>query len=213
MPPSAAARVQPVSVRDAILDAAERHFAGVGFAGAAVRDIAADAGLRNQASLYHYFTDKRALYDAVIARAVAAILPAFDPPPVGDPATAGSLERLIDYLAAHPHIARLIERAGLEDDPHVRGMVEERLAPLFDAGVRVLRQTSAAWPDAELPHLAAGLYHLIFGYFASAPLLHAVMREDPYAPPVLARQRRFVIEAVTRLLAPQPHSTDHRRST
>ena len=190
------------STREAILDAAERHFAVAGFAGASLREITADAGLKNQASLYHYFDGKRALYDAVVARAVEAILPAFAGG--GNDATAigASLGQLLDYLAERPHVARLIERAGLEDDAIVRAVVETRLRPLFDAGVRVLREAGAGWPEAELPHLAAGLYHLIFGYFAAAPLLGAVMGNDPYAPAALARQRRFLIDAVAALVAP-----------
>ena len=43
------------STRNAILDAAERRFAEYGFAGVSVREIAADAGLKNQASLYYHF--------------------------------------------------------------------------------------------------------------------------------------------------------------
>ena len=65
---------EPPSTRDAILDAAERCFAERGFAGVSTREIAAEAGLRNQASLYHHFTDKRALYEAALARGVAPIV-------------------------------------------------------------------------------------------------------------------------------------------
>src|SRR5439155_1143503 len=62
---------EPPSTRDVILDAAERCFAERGFAGVSTREIAAEAGLRNQASLYHHFTDKRALYEAALARGAA----------------------------------------------------------------------------------------------------------------------------------------------
>src|SRR5215510_7099334 len=62
------------STRDVILDAAGRRFAERGFAGVSVREIATDAGLKNQASLYHHFRDKRALYEAVIARGLEPIL-------------------------------------------------------------------------------------------------------------------------------------------
>ena len=41
-----------------ILDAAERRFAERGFDGVSVREIATDAGLKNQASLYHHFKNK-----------------------------------------------------------------------------------------------------------------------------------------------------------
>ena len=60
----------PRSTRDLILDAAEARFAERGFAGVSVREIAGDVGLKNQASLYHHFKSKRALYEAVLARGV-----------------------------------------------------------------------------------------------------------------------------------------------
>ena len=50
------------STRELILDVAERGFAERGYTGVSMREIAAGAGLKNQASLYHHFRDKRALY-------------------------------------------------------------------------------------------------------------------------------------------------------
>src|SRR5437773_7772671 len=72
---SAAARAADSrSTRDLILDAAEARFAERGFAGVAVREIAADAGLKNQASLYHHFKNKRAIYEAVLARGIEPLI-------------------------------------------------------------------------------------------------------------------------------------------
>src|SRR6185369_11860127 len=72
---SARARVAETrSTRDVILDAAERRFAERGFAGVSVREIASDAGLKNQASLYHHFKNKKALYEAVLERGLAPII-------------------------------------------------------------------------------------------------------------------------------------------
>lgn len=188
--------------REALLDAAERGFAESGFAGASVREIAADAGLRNQASLYHYFPGKQQLYEAVIARGVDALLPLWARGSGAD--LASTLDALLDHLAAHPHLARLIQRAGLDDDPVVRGAVTRLLQPLYVAGVDVLRDASGPWRPDELPHLAAGIYHLIFGYFANAALLRAVVGEDPQSASMLARQRRFLASAVALLLGGTP---------
>src|SRR5574337_2169161 len=71
---TAATRSEGSSTRDLILDAAERRFAERGFAGVSVREIAADAGLKNQASLYNHFRNKRALYEAVLARGLEPIV-------------------------------------------------------------------------------------------------------------------------------------------
>src|SRR5437870_9411721 len=125
---TARAREAP-STRDAILDAAERRFAEHGFAGVSMREIASEAGLKNQASLYHHFRHKRALYEAVLSRGVGTILALIEEsarPADGrdalHPAVVGAyLDRMLDYLAEHPHLPRLIQRAGLEGNRHIRG--------------------------------------------------------------------------------------------
>src|SRR5207302_10798844 len=113
---AAAPAPEPPSTRDAILDAAERCFAERGFAGVSTREIAAEAGLRNQASLYHHFTDKRALYEAALPRGLAPSV-ALTEDIAGrclDPADAERDDApLLDHLAAHPHLPRLAQRPGL----------------------------------------------------------------------------------------------------
>src|SRR5207253_11357796 len=92
---------EPPSTRDAILDAAERRFAERGFAGVSTREIAADAGLRNQASLYHHFSDKRGLYEAALARGVAPIVALMEQSGGGWPDPA-EVERTVGRLPAYP---------------------------------------------------------------------------------------------------------------
>lgn len=55
------------ATRERILDAAERHFADYGFAGASLRGIVADANV-NQAAIHYHFRTKQALFDAVVRR-------------------------------------------------------------------------------------------------------------------------------------------------
>jgi len=208
---TAALAIEQSTTRDAILDAAERRFAERGFAGASVREIAADVGLRNQASLYHYFPNKQALYETALRRRIDALVPLWQDAgariaTTGDAgarvaAIAGGLDRMLEHLTAHPHTARLIERAGLDDHAYVRSAVPRLLKPLYVAGLQVLKEARGPWREADLPHLAAGLYHLIFGYFAHDSLLQAVLDEDPRSPEMLARQRTFLAQAITRLLS------------
>lgn len=189
------------STREVIVDAAELRFAQAGFAGTSMRDIAADAGLRNQASLYHYFEHKQELYEAVLRRVVGTLAPVWDAGNGrGQPTLLGGIDAVVDVLAGRPHLARLIERAGFEDDAEVRAIVSRVLRPLFDAGVRALRAAGGSWEASELEHVAVGLYHLIFGYFANDALLAAVMRDDPRTATMVARHRRFLKKAVERLL-------------
>ena len=199
----------PRSTRNLILDAAERLFAERGFSGVSVREIAADAGLRNQASLYNHFRNKRAMYEAVLGRGLDPILAVIAESGraaaaagrrQGGAVTDAFLDRTLDYLVEHPHLPRLIQRAALDDGRLLRSTVNRLLRPVYAQGMRVLARSSGGWPAVELPHLAAGLYLLIFGYFANAELLAAVVQDDPLSRAAIARQRRFIKSAVAQLL-------------
>ena len=211
-----AATAPAASTREAILDAAERGFAGRGYAASSMREIAAAAGLRNQASIYHHFADKRALYEAVLKRGIVSITEFVreGEPRLGrrnDARTRAvvidaTIDRVFDYLLEHRHLARLIQRASLGESVMLLGAAAPLLRPLYAQGLRTLSDAGASWRAAERPHLAAGLYHLIFGYFSSAPLLQAVLGEDPLSPQAIARQRRFLKTAVQSLLGVDPPS-------
>lgn len=184
------------STRDAILDAAERAFAEKGFTGVSVREISSEVGLRNQASLYHHFRDKRAIYEAVLSRGVERLVDLVtEARGLGD-----VLDDVIGYLAEHPHLPRLIQRAGLDDRDHLGETAARLLTPLYEEGIRELAEMESTWKPADLPHVAAGLYNVIFGYFANAGLFAAVRHVDLDARESMERQRRFARAAVMRLL-------------
>ena len=143
---------------------------------------AADVGLKNQASTQYHFKNKRDLYEAVLARGVETI--------VGLVTRNGgraandtsfmdaTLDPVVDYLVEHPHLPRLIQRAGIDDTRYLRPTVTRLLRP--SCTPRASRSSAAAnapW-TAEL-HVAAGFFHLIFGYFANAKLLGWVVQQDP----------------------------------
>src|SRR5690349_15210196 len=209
-PRAAVARTREApATRDLILDAAERCFAERGFAGVSMREIAAAAGLKNQASLYHHFRDKRALYEAVLGRGITPIIalvagsgksaPGDDAGRLDPALVDGVLDRILDYLADHPTLPRLIARAGLDDSRYLRSTIAKHLRPLWSQGLRVL-DGAGRWDAGEVPHLALGLYHLIFGYFADGALFEAVTQQDPRGAAAVARQRRFLKAAVADLL-------------
>ena len=202
----ATASSETPTTRDAILDAGERAFADRGFDGVSMREISAAAGLKNQASLYHHFRDKQALYEAVLERGIApivALVAASPPVGAGGETVDAVLDRMLDYLEARPHLPRLIHRAALDDTEQVRATLAQFLQPLYEQGLRVLGE-GGRWEPADLPHVAAGIYQVIFGYFASDALLDVVTGQDPRSATAYARQRRFVKTAVAQLLGERP---------
>jgi AcrR family transcriptional regulator len=55
------------ATRNALLDAATKRFGEVGYAGTALEDVAADIRA-SRGAVYHHFSSKRALFEAVFAR-------------------------------------------------------------------------------------------------------------------------------------------------
>lgn len=200
------------STRDVILDTAERHFAERGFDGVSVREIAGDAGLKNQASLYHHFRNKRDLYEAVLNRGIEPIIAVVAASSGGARASTelsrdmvtGFLDPVIDYLLAHPYLPRLLQRAALDDSRYLRATLGRSLRPLYAQGLSVMAKSAAGWEAEDLAHLGAGLYLLIFGYFANAQLIGIVAGTDPLTAASIGRQRRFLRTAVGQLLEARP---------
>jgi TetR/AcrR family transcriptional regulator len=184
------------STRDRILDVAESLFAQKGLAGTAVRDIARAAGL-TAPSLYNYFEGKQALYEAVIARGVQ---PLFDL--IGTVARVGAsnedrtglmLDGIMDHLASHPDLARLIQHEALTDGASLEKIAQGWLRPIVSRGLLAM-QTSPdnVWSEEERPLAIAAWIHVILGHFAMAPLLRSLFDFDPLAPDQIERQKRFL---------------------
>ena len=204
----------PLPTREAILDAAERLFSARGVDGVAVRDLAREMGL-TPSSLYNHFPGKQALYEAVLERGLRPIvdLVAASPGVLGPAQLNATIEPLTRHLATHPHLARLLQRALLEDGK-LQAVIGRWASTLYGQGVAVLRTgaVDAGWEPAEVPHLALGLFGIIFSYFTNAPAVRALAgsKEDPFSARALAVQRRFLEKAVYRLLGPRPRSTGRR---
>src|SRR2546427_305753 len=103
-------------------------------------EIAGGGGPKTQASLYHHFRHKRALYEAVLSRGIAPIIALVAESGKSGPGgergrlelavVEAVLDRVLDYLEEHPHLPRLIQRAGLDDNRYLRNSPGRLLAPL-----------------------------------------------------------------------------------
>ena len=137
-----AARPRPKRVEHeaAIIEAAEQVFAGAGFGGATMAEIAKAAGLPKP-NLHYYFGSKKALYRAVLERTLREWLePADCIAASADPHTA-----LEDYIRgkmrlsfARPYASRVWANELLHGAPELRATLVRTLRPLMRSKVAVL---------------------------------------------------------------------------
>jgi len=200
----------PLPTRDVILDTAERMFALRGFDGVALRDLAREMEL-TAPSLYNHFSSKQALYEAVLERGLKPIADVIvaswrsDPPPLEDiQATVG---KLVVHLAEHPHLAPLLQRAILEQDGSFGELLARWLAPVYRQGSAILREMAgeAGWDEELVPLLTFGMFGLVFSYFTNVAGLAKLTgwKGGVMSAKGLANQRRFLEEALYRLIGPR----------
>jgi AcrR family transcriptional regulator len=102
-------RRTPPDRRESILAAARTEFAGRGYAGTRMEDVAARVGI-SKAALYLQFTDKAALFRELVDWMLATRLPSALPPEMASAPAAAQLEALVRFGArqlAQPEIAFL----------------------------------------------------------------------------------------------------------
>lgn len=188
-----------------IMDTAERLFARAGYAGTSLREIAAEAGLR-EPGLYNHFPSKEALYAAVLERAMqpmeARIAEVLD----GTVTPAKVMNLPIEMLrlhAEHPHMAALFYQAiqALHEGPTDAAApasgggagpwAAKWMERLFAMGRAANRQVMPGDDDTVLLQGIA-MFNLVSGYFLAAPLLQDMTGTDPLSPEALARQRTLI---------------------
>jgi AcrR family transcriptional regulator len=205
--------------RKVILDTAERLFAARGVDGVVLRDLAQEMGF-TAPSLYNHFPSKQALYDAVLERGLRPIfdliIETWHPGALRPDRVRATIDQLVAHLSTHPHLARLLQRALLDQPGRFHALAARWLSPLYRQGLAVIRETatSAGWEPADAPYLAMGLFGMVFSYFINIAVLEslAAWTDDPLSPRSLAEQRRFLEKAVYRLLGPRPRAARRTRT-
>ena len=204
-PPRANARSE--RTRAAILAAAEALFAERGLAATRVEDVAAAVGIR-RASIFYYFADKPALYDAVLADVFDGLLARIEPVlvsrmPLAERAVA-AVSEWIDYIAARPSTARILLREVADG----RAGHEPPLLRHTRAFHEVIGRVVATDPGDPLaltpPVDPVNLASLVAGstvfFVAAMPALLPGSDFDPLAREHLAAHKREVLGSVRRLL-------------
>ena len=201
-PPEVDARLP---TRERILDVAEALFAGRGVAGTSIRDIARGSGL-TPASLYNHFESKDELYAAVLERGVRPLLDRMaglaDVPVLGPESVGSFITEVMEHLSQHPNVPRLVYLEAVTGGKHLEELAETWIRPMLLRGVAEMRRGSR-WDEAQYPNVITAWLHLLFGYFALAPLLGAALDDDPLSPGSVDRQTRFLQQLVQLMMIDQ----------
>jgi AcrR family transcriptional regulator len=189
--------------RQQILQRAIALFAGAGYAGVSVRDVAAQVGI-SAAALYHHFPDKQALYLAAMEHAFArnesGILAAME-------SALSPLERLDCFVtrfaalvAGDEEFRRLVQRELLDGDEARLELLAEHVFRQPHAAIVALARELA--PDLDPYMLADSVIGLVLFSFQTAPLRRhlAGRAEPPESPEDIARH---VMTLLTRVFARQ----------
>ena len=206
-------RGQPEQSRTAILQAAVREFAHEGIAGART-DAIARAAKVNKALLYYYFTDKEALYGAVLDQVfgglianVGAVLSRDLPPREKIIAYAGAH---FDYVASHPLYPRIVQGemmgAGRGSTHHLQRIVKQYFRPLFGRVAEVLKagRATGEFRPVDPLHFVPSMIAVIVFYFTSAPVMRVMTGKDPLSPERVAARRAAVLDFISAALFQRP---------
>jgi AcrR family transcriptional regulator len=189
--------------REAILVAAEDRFARLGFEGASLQQIAEAAGVARSTPAY-FFGSKKALYDAVLKRAVTrgqkAMARAYangDAPPSAEDAVESYVGAFLDFLGHDQNFLRLIQREALGDG--------SRVAEYFAHSVR--EALAALGPAAEKAgispeRLALDLTALCWYPFAHEHTVLPALGMKARDPGFLDEQKRHLGDLVRAMTRP-----------
>ena len=162
-------RAQVIGTREHLIETAARLFGRRGYADTPLEDVVREAGL-TRGAVYHHFEDKRALFEAVIERALRDLVFAVEKRTVKLLARTGS-ERPTDAVRlfveelSQPRIHRIVALDGPAVLGHERfsallaGQLQEPLERVVEAGMR-----AGHFERDQVPALA----RLLFGAILEA---------------------------------------------
>jgi AcrR family transcriptional regulator len=179
------------ATRRRLLDAAAKEFAEYGIAGARVDRIAA-AAQSNKAQIYHYFTNKDGLFDAVMSELAEDTL---RDAPIDATDLPGYAGRLFDRFAADPVKDRLAKWYRLEGVSYAA--VEAVVASTLDKidAIEKAQREGLLTTQYTAVELLTLVVHLSALWSATTPELAARAVDIP-----LERRRQMVVDAVAALL-------------
>lgn len=177
---AASRKVHSVARRQAILDAALTVFAERGYEAARLDDVAARAGVA-KGTLYLYFKDKEALFEALIRGAVAPVLEPLSQAAAVPDMPAGSLLETFFTLFEKEVLGterKLLLRLIIAEGPRFPALAEFYYREVVSRGLGLMRTLAQrAARQGEFPNDAAARYPQLI----VAPLLVAVIWDSLFA--------------------------------
>jgi len=190
--------------KEAILVAAEDRFARLGFDGTSLQQIGEAAGVARSTPAY-FFRSKEALYDAVLARAVARAQEAMarayaegDDDRSAEDAVESYAGAFLDFLGHDQNFVRLVQREALEDGSRVAEFfgrsVDEAVAALGPAA-----EKAGIAPQRLVLDLAAICWYPFAHEHTLMPALGIKARD----PAFLEEQKRHLGDLVRAMTRPE----------
>jgi TetR/AcrR family transcriptional regulator len=193
--------------RDTILAVARHRFAERGFAGTSLAEIADEVGIRTP-SLFHHFPSKLELYRAVLLDAFedwfALMDQTAEDPGDGWPQCEHVLRTAFQFLEERPDFVRLARWEALGGGPVLAQELAAVLNPLFERGVGFLEREMLAGRvrHCDARRLLLTGYGAVLSYLSDAPLMGALLGEDPLSPAALAAEQEHIVDLFRHALAP-----------
>ncbi len=185
-----------------ILAAAERVFAGAGFAGATMAAIAEAAGLP-KANLHYYFGNKQALYRSVLARILEDWLaPTHGITPEADPRIAIEtyIRAKMDLSAQRPHASMVFANELLHGAPELKSLLATELRQMVLRKAAVIDGWNRAGRMAPVDpvHLFFTIWAATQTYADFGVQVSAVLGRAELTAPDYARATEHVVSLVLR---------------
>jgi TetR/AcrR family transcriptional regulator len=194
--------------RAKILQAAEKEFAGKGFAGARMDKIGKSAGL-DKATLYYYFRTKQDIYNAVVMEVTQAFIDlsskGFERDTDPGEELAAFLDILVDFLNKHKSFALILRREFSEPGSKHRSVIYKSLAPLMNRVRDYVYQDIAKGDMRKVDpeHALYSIFEILFGYFTlNSEAAGIFFGKPPYSRAMLQRRKAHLTEVIRRLFAP-----------